>query len=201
MIFVITNYGVHRNQAGREWKEKAAVFALAAVLAGVGVGASLGALGSLVSSSVRAAVVTLLSLAGLVLGALDLTPKARKPLQFDRETAQRWMNRGALTGAAMNGAALGSGFFTRLGYWLWFVLPVCCFLSASPSTGAVVLGSYGLVRGLIPAAVIAHRAVVGSATEDVGVLEEWLLSQKVRARTVAGLSLVALSTVGVLLAG
>jgi len=60
---------------------------------------------------------------------------------------QRWLGAGPLRWAFRNGAALGIGATTRIGFWLWYVVPVAALLVGRPALGAVVYGVYGLVRG------------------------------------------------------
>ena len=82
---------------------------------------------------------------------------AAYPCCSDRgETNQGWLGIGPAVGAALNGAAMGAGFVTRIGYWLWYVIPVTCFLLASPRAGALVFGLYGLVRAAFPVALAVN---------------------------------------------
>jgi hypothetical protein len=47
---------------------------------------------------------------------------------------------------ATNGALLGLAVTSRIGFWLWYVVPLAAFLSAAPVAGAIVWGLYGLAR-------------------------------------------------------
>lgn len=72
----------------------------------------------------------------------------RKPLllQLNRETSQAWMNLGPLGWAAANGAAIGTGIVSRIGFPLWYVVPAACFISGAPIFGALSYLAYGAVR-------------------------------------------------------
>jgi hypothetical protein len=39
-----------------------------------------------------------------------------------------------------NGSALGLGWSSRIGFWLWYVVPAAAVLSGSPLLGAAVWG-------------------------------------------------------------
>jgi hypothetical protein len=64
---------------------------------------------------------------------------------------------------------LGAGFVTRLGFWLWWVLPLMVFETAAGPDGLLVGAAYGLTRvGLssVGAATVfwLHSDVVARAT-------------------------------------
>lgn len=67
--------------------------------------------------------------------------------QCDRETPQSWVNQGPYRWAILNGLALGSGITTRVGFWLWYMVPVAAFLSGDLILSTLVYGTYGLFRG------------------------------------------------------
>ena len=69
-----------------------------------------------------------------------------RPWQRDAETPTEWLEREGLGVAVRNGFALGAGFLTRLGFWIWWALPVLVFESGSVRAGAVVGATYGAVR-------------------------------------------------------
>jgi hypothetical protein len=139
---------VLRNQAGRSWISKAVVYALAAALAGVVAGAALGTVGGLLPLDIRLAVGSVLAITAIVVGGLELFGRRIQPWQFDCETPQRWVNRGALRWATRNGLTLGFGATSRIGFWLWYVIPLGAFLVGDPGAGAAIYGTYGLVRAL-----------------------------------------------------
>lgn len=128
----------------------------AAALAGAAAGAVLGVVGSLMPLDVRVSI-------GLV-GALLLAPASvvrRIPLpQLTRETEQALLHRGPLQWATLNGALLGLGFTSRIGFWTWYFIPLACLTSGSSWVGALIWGSYGLVRmGVTVAAAVRMRRV------------------------------------------
>jgi hypothetical protein len=132
----------------RSWISKAAVYALASVVAGLVTGAALGTVGGLLPLDVRLAVGSMLALAAIAVGSLELFGRRIQPLQFDCETPQRWVNRGALRWATRNGLTLGFGATSRIGFWLWYVIPLGAFLVGDPVAGGAIYGAYGLVRAL-----------------------------------------------------
>ena len=139
---------MHRNQAGRSWVSKAAVYALASMAAGLVAGAALGFVGGLLPLNSRLAVGSILAIAAIVVGGLELTGRPVQPLQFDCETSQRWVDKGAWRWATRNGLALGFGATSRIGFWLWYAIPLGAFLVGAPVAGAIIYGTYGLVRAL-----------------------------------------------------
>lgn len=58
------------------------------------------------------------------------------------------MHKGPLRWATRNGLALGFGATSRIGFLLWYVVPLGALLSGSPAFGAAIYGTYGLVRGV-----------------------------------------------------
>jgi hypothetical protein len=139
---------VHRNQAGRSWIGKAALYTLASAVAGLVAGAALGIVGGLLPLNIRLAVGSILAIAAIAVGTIELFGHRMQPLQFDCETPQRWVNRGAWRWATRNGLTLGFGATSRIGFWLWYVMPLGAFLLGDPLASAVVYGTYGLVRAL-----------------------------------------------------
>lgn len=92
-----------------------------------------------------------------------------EPVQWNAETPSSWLERENLLVAAWNGLALGAGFVTRLGFWLWWVLPLMVFETAAGPDGLLVGAAYGLTRvGLssVGAATVfwLHSDVVARAT-------------------------------------
>ena len=139
---------MHRNQAGRSWKSKAAIYALASAVAGLVAGAVLGIVGGLLPPDIRLAVGSILALLAVAVGGLELFGRHMQPLQFDCETPQRWVNKGPWRWATRNGLTLGFGATSRIGFWLWYAIPLGAFLIGDPLAGAVIYGTYGLVRAL-----------------------------------------------------
>ena len=188
---------MHRNQEGAGWRTKLAVYTLAASAAGAAAGALTGLLGSTLGESARLAIATALAIAAIAAGAYELLRRPLVPLQCDRETPQRWMDRGPLGWAARNGASLGFGAFTRLGYLLWYVVPVGCLLLASPATGALVWAAYGFGRAAGAGALIAVAYRIGNAGRALDLaLEKRLLAQRATAIQLLALGATAFVAVG-----
>jgi hypothetical protein len=185
MIFVIVNYGVDRNQQGRSWITKALVFAAFSTASAMLVGATLALLGTLLPRTNLPEAAVVLALLGFVLGLLELTPAKIRPPQIGHETAQRWMNIGALSGSAMNGAALGAGFMTRIGYWAWYVLPAGVLLMGRIDLGILLFGAYGLTRGIVPLIAVAQLLLKPCEARDITALQAWMMSKAAVARSVA----------------
>lgn len=139
---------MYRTPDKRSQTVRIAAYAIAGTLAAAGTGAVLGLLGGLVPGSLRAVLAALVSLVAVGLGLLELTGRRIPVVQVDRETPYEWLGPGSLPWAVRNGAALGFGARTRLGFWLWYVIPIAAFLSGEPIVGAVGYGAYGLVRTL-----------------------------------------------------
>lgn len=176
----IVNSAGHRNQANRGWVSKAFVYAFASTLSAVAAGALLGAVGQVVPQTVRLACITLLAICAIGVGGFELGVRSFRPAQCNRETAQSWMQLGALRWATANGAALGVGVTSRIGFWLWYVIPVGALLSGKPWVGALVYGTYGFVRGA--AAILFVSAVMPRLGTG---FVPWLLPQRPLARSLA----------------
>lgn len=150
MVFVIMSSAVERNQCGRSWVAKALTFTASSVLAGASMGAMFGAIGAQLELETRLAASTVLGLIGACIGLVELSGRAIQVIERRRETSQRLMRLGGLLGSAVNGALLGLGATTRLGYWLWYAVPIGALLSGSVVLGFAIYGAYGLARGLGP---------------------------------------------------
>ena len=137
--------GGARNQGSRNWYVKAGAMLSAGLAVGMFVGGGLGALGGLSTVGTRSALGTIL--AGLLL-LVSLLPRVPL-LQHNAETSQRLLYQGPVRWALANGALLGAGFASRLGFWLWYLVPLSCFLSGRSWVGGAVYGTYSLVR-LLP---------------------------------------------------
>lgn len=193
MIFVIMNYGVNRNQQGRGWRPKAVAFAVAATASAMILGLVLGLVGDPIPAGLKMALVGGLACIGVGLAGWQLLARSVRVPQKNCETAQLWMNTGALTGAALNGGALGLGFVTRIGYWLWFAVPSAALI-AGPVNGALVFGLYGLVRGVAPSAIILLMMARRRCDQkDITRSQEWLIRQAGAAKITANVMLLAAS--------
>ncbi len=145
-MFGIVNADANLGQAGGIWVAKP-VYSLSSGVVGTATGALLGTLGSWLPESGRIAVASLLGIAAAILGGGELYYGRLRPIQCERETPQRWLGAGALRWAARNGAALSIGATTRIGFWLWYAIPLAALLDGRPALGAIIYGLYGLARG------------------------------------------------------
>jgi hypothetical protein len=89
--------------------------------------------------------------------------------------------------AARNGLAMGTGFTTRIGFWLWYAVPVSALLSASVLEGAAIYGAYALVRGSSPLLLIPNLR------RSSGNWQLALITRSSSARLVSGAAVLALS--------
>ncbi len=139
---------MYRNQASRSWVSKAVVYSLSSALAGLTTGVILGAVGSLLPLDIRLAAGSILAVGAVAIGGLEFFGRRVQPLQLDCETPQRWVRRGPFAWAVRNGLTLGFGATSRIGFWLWYAVPLGAFLVGNPVFGAVTYGTYGLLRAL-----------------------------------------------------
>ncbi|HEX6701335.1 MAG TPA: hypothetical protein VF101_11445 [Gaiellaceae bacterium] len=199
MIYVIMGSHVRRNEAGSNWKRNGVAFTAASIVSGATAGAALGAIGGHLADGRRSTLVVLLAALGVVLGLLESIGKTPRLPQRSCETPQSLMRGGALRAAIRNGSILGVGATSRLGFWLWYVVPLGSLLTGSTLGGACVYGVYATARGLGPWMLIptmrllARRVATGFEGGSL-----WLLGQNALARRVAGFQLVLLGLMGVI---
>ena len=186
---------MHRNQAGRSWVTKATVYSLSSALAGLVAGVVLGATGGLIALDLRLAVGSILALGAIAVGSLDLFGRHVMLPQFDCETPQRWIHKGPLRWATRNGLVLGFGATSRIGFWLWYAIPLGAFLVGAPLFGAVIYGTYGLVRAL--GAVGILLGILGFKTD----VSDWLIEHYSAARALAAGQLVLLGIAAAIVVG
>jgi hypothetical protein len=146
--------------------------------------------GGLLGDHQRLGVAAILAVVAIPVGAAEASGRRVRLLQLDRETPQRWVRSGAIRWAAANGAALGTGFASRVGFPLWYVVPMASWLTATPEAGAILYGTYGVTRagavvGLLP---IARRI-------GLPALSDRLHAARDSAHRVAGAWLVAAAVV------
>ena len=143
-------------------------------------------MGGILSPSFRAVIGSILAAVAIVVGSLELCGCRIKPLQFDCETPRRWMQKGPLRWAARNGLTLGFGATSRIGFLLWYVVPLGALLSGSPALGAAIYGTYGLVRG-----VAAPLIMLGNIRRQTD-LSDWYILHNKPAQVLAAGQLVLL---------
>lgn len=163
------------------------IFSLSAALAGLAAGALLGAAGSLLAREARVAIGSLFGLLAIAIGSLELGGHPLRLPQRDRETPQEWVHAGPWGWAARNGLVLGWGATSRIGFWLWYAIPVGALLVARADLGAALYGAYGAARGLGLWGIIL--GLPRWVADDVAL---WLLERVTAAQRLAAGVLVAL---------
>ncbi len=149
------------------------------MVAGSASGAAIAALGLIAPLNLR--VVVGMILAWTVACAAILLP-SRLP-QINRETEQSLLGHGPLEWAALNGVLLGLGFTSRIGYWIWYLLPITCFILGAPVTGAIVWASYALTRLGIA---VSLAGWMHHHPDQISKISRRLLRLQLRARAIAG---------------
>jgi hypothetical protein len=194
MIYVIMYRGVSRGDTPGGWIALAAVFVIGSVVAGTAAGFFLGGMGTAVSPDGRATIVALLALAGIVIATGEVLRGWRIPvLQWNRETPREWLLHRPLLGAFRTGLAIGSGFATRIGFWLWYVVPLAAFASGSVVAGAAIFGMYAVVRALVPVVLAGSIAVrSGSSIPSMHDLQDKLTNRQTEAQTTLSLAMLVL---------
>lgn len=181
----------------QSWILTALEYTVAAALGGAAAGYALGTAGALLPLAGRLAVATLLAAIAVALGAIELAGKHPRVLQCARETPRWWVEQGAAVWALRTGLALGCGATTRVGFWVWFTVPVVPLLCGDPLLGTITYGAYGLVRG---AAVFAW---VLSSRRNRDPLSAgsvaWVLSNRAVVRRVAAAQLMFVGLIGLIL--
>lgn len=124
---------------------------------------------------------SLLGLAAMVIGASELAGPVPLP-QCNRETPQPWMDHGPLRWAIRNGLTLGCGATTRLGFWLWYVIPTGALLSGDAGVGATLYAAYGTARGagalLLLGLMRFGQGLLGRDDVAIWVLEQRMVAQR-----------------------
>lgn len=128
------------------WRKKALAFTLSSTAAGMLSGAVLGAVGADFSTDQRSAVAFAAAVTAIGIASAQLSDHRFGPLQRDRETPRVWLYHRPVHWALLNGFALGLGITSRLGFWLWYAVPVAAFCTGDASLGAILYGSYALAR-------------------------------------------------------
>lgn len=188
--------GPNRTQAGSHWRVKAIIYSFAATIAAGGLGALLGVLGGYLSLEFRIAAATIAGLTAILIGGLELSGRSVSVLQLNRETPQQWVHSGPVKWAIRNGASLGLGFTSRLGFWFWYVVPLTALLIGQPLWGVVLYGLYGAVRGW--AVWLFLRPPFGMSADE---LDDWVTGHFPTAYLVGAGQLLAVGIVVLLVVG
>lgn len=158
---------------GSRWSLTVIAFASAATIAGAALGALLGAAGSMIRSLGAGYDGRLAALAAVLAAAAALDTRAAAIPGPRRQVNERWLDeyRGWVYGAAY-GSQLGVGVSTVVTSAATYVALAAALLSATAVEGAVVVGTYGAIRGLTP--VIGARVRAPGALFAVHrALERW----------------------------
>jgi hypothetical protein len=184
MLASITPLGERGRQS--RWGLTVAAFALAAATAGAATGAVLGTIGSvlLAGTGVQVRLAVFAAAAGVALvldGTGGRVPGPR------RQVNDRWRDeyRGWVYGAGY-GAQLGAGMTTVILSAATYLALFAAILAASAAGGALVVGLFGLARGLQPLATWRIRR-----PEQLVGFHRWLVRQRRTVRP-AGLGVLAL---------
>ena len=153
MLASITPLGERGRRS--KWWVTVTAFLIGATAAAAGAGALLGALGAVVLPG-RPGIGVLVAAIGVAI-VLDGLPVAVPGPR--RQVDERWLDRyrGWVYGAGY-GAQLGVGVTTIVSSAATYVALLAAFLTASAAAGAIVLGCFGLVRGLTPLAAAGVRS-------------------------------------------
>ena len=170
------------------------MYSMAGTVAAALTGAVLGLLGGLIPSGGRAMLAVGAALGVGIVAVVELRGRRVPLLQADRETPYNWLEPGPLSWAVRNGASLGFGARTRLGFWLWYVIPIGSLLSADPLIGAFGYGLYGFVRTASVSGLL--RLERRGLFTDIEVLRS-----SAAARTATNLQLITVALLTILLLG
>lgn len=132
------------------WSITMFAFVSASLVAGAAFGAVLGGAGALVLSG-TSATARLFVLAAALLAAIALDVRSRGVPGPRRQVNERWLDqyRGWVYGLGY-GAQLGVGVTTVVTSAATYAAMLAAFLSAGVAGGALIVGSYGAIRGLTP---------------------------------------------------
>lgn len=183
MIYVISHPAVLRDRPKLTVSLRGIAFVISAVTVGVATGAACGFAGSRISSDTRVASSVAAAFVFAVIGITEVTGRRRVPLpQLSRETKRRY-GKMAIGSVIRNGTAMGAGVTTRIGFWLWYVVPVAATLSGTVLRGTIIFGAYSLTRGVAPLLLILAKPA------------HWrflaLLQRRIAQRTAALLSIIS----------
>jgi len=105
------------------------------------------------------------------------------------------MHRGPLRWAIRNGLTLGFGATSRIGFWLWYVIPLGAFLVGDSIFGAIIYGAYGLIRAL--GATVILLGMIRLKTD----ISDWLIERYGEARILTSGQLVFLGVATAIVVG
>jgi hypothetical protein len=147
MLASITPLGERGRQS--HWGLTATAFMLGASVAGVSIGALAGALGAVLLPSHDATTWRLVAVAVAALLAIAVDKRPGRVPGPRRQVDERWLAefRGWVYGLGY-GVQLGAAVTTVISSAATYLALLAALLVASAGRGAIVMGCYGLVRGL-----------------------------------------------------
>lgn len=175
---------------------KALAFSLSTTITGVLVGVALGLVGKCIALETRIILATVAVVAGLVIGAIDLAIVHIPVVERNCETPRRWLRYGALRWAIVNGVALGLGFTSRVGYWIWYLIPVASLLFADVILGAAVYSAYALFRGMSVWITIWRWRRFSDVDDMRGPFPRFAMARRVMSAQLIVISLISVLVVG-----
>lgn len=169
---------------------------------GIAMGVVLGTVGSMMSLRTRVAFATLVALTSVVIGILEaLGVRVRLP-EPHGQTPRRWLDQGSFVGPAKNGIALGFGLATKVGFSMWYLIPIGALLTGSALGGGVVYGAYAFVRGLgVWGIMLAIRIASKTRPPEEVQPGDWLTGRYRATRLSLSTALVSLGLTGVVAVG
>ncbi len=176
---------------------KALAYVLSPTGVGLVVGTLLGVAGSLMPLTLRTPAIMIASVAGTVLGASGLVGHPVPLVQIDRETPASWVDRGPYFWAVTMAGLLGWGASTRLGFWLWYVIPPASILCGSWTAGALIYGTYGLARGGWVLIYLARSTGAKGSVDAISTLARYGVARNIAYWTLTLFSVLTFVAVGV----
>jgi hypothetical protein len=176
MLASITPLGERGRQS--RWGVTVGAFLIGALVAGAAAGAVLGLAGSVVLSAAVSVHARLAALALAALLALGLDASPRKLPGPRRQVDERWRDeyRGWVYGVGY-GAQLGVGITTVVSSAATYLALFAAFLSGGAGRGALIVGVFGITRGLQPLTTARVRR-----PEELLALHAWLGRWRAEAR-------------------
>lgn len=141
-----------RNQQNSSPLRKWAIYVASATIGGMAAGVLAGLLGLTLAGASRELTVALLLILGAVgvyIGAKEASGRRVRIWQINVETPQRWMHHGPVLWPLMNGFSLGLAFTSRLGYAVFYIVPVAAVASRSITSAVLIWGVYSFARAVV----------------------------------------------------
>lgn len=143
--------------------KSAAVLVTSAALAGAAQGVILWSLAEVTTIRRYPLVVALLLALGVGAGLVT----KRSPWQIDRETPRRWLREASLLAPALNGLVLGSGAFTRIAFWMFYVQLAVAVLAPTIWQALLIGATYGACRTMFALGLSRRPRTVGTGVSVI----------------------------------